>query len=382
MSDSDFFKDFPPVSREEWEQRILRDLKGKPLETLYWEVAPGVEVKPAYHPSEFEGGIAQDLKKEQNSWYVGEVIDIEALGLEAANKTGRRAIDFGAQALIFNGADKLAPKDLPALLKGIDQEAVQLCFSDFGTLEHAIDLGMQVANNYEGNKASGAFNYPLFAGETIPTKEKLADYFTRLSGDLPAYKLFSIDVTAMSKEVESVPREIAEVTHRLCGFIDYLMDAELPVEDYLSKLYFRLAVGTSYFVEIAKVRALRWLVAEVLKAYKLNENLYFEVEAHLSAASFKEDQYQNMIQSTTQAISAVIGGVDRLIVLPSNANTALPTSFTRRIARNVQHLLKLESHLDLVKDPAAGSYYVEHLTEKLGKAAWELFQQSRSNNSL
>ena len=89
-----------------------------------------------------------------------------------------------------------------------------------------------------------------------------------------------------------------------------------------------------------------------------------------------------MIRSTTQAMAAVIGGADRLVVIPSNmANLSADrqegeesNSFSHRIARNVQHLLKMESYLDRVIDPAAGSYYVEALTNQIAERAWEIFQ--------
>jgi methylmalonyl-CoA mutase len=81
-----------------------------------------------------------------------------------------------------------------------------------------------------------------------------------------------------------------------------------------------------------------------------------------------------MIRATTQALSAVIGGADRLYVLPSDAYTGAPSSdFARRIARNVQHLLRLESFLDKTMDPAAGSYYIETLTDQLALKAWDKF---------
>ncbi len=83
-----------------------------------------------------------------------------------------------------------------------------------------------------------------------------------------------------------------------------------------------------------------------------------------------------MIRAATQALSAVIGGADRLYVLPSNAALGEESSaFSRRIARNVQHLLQLESHTDKVIDPAAGSYYIEKLTDKLTEQAWAKFQE-------
>ena len=85
---------------------------------------------------------------------------------------------------------------------------------------------------------------------------------------------------------------------------------------------------------------------------------------------------QNMIRAATQAMSAVIGGVDRLYIPPANAGVPeAPTPFTRRVARNVHHILKMESFLDRVADPGAGSYYIEKLTDTLAESAWSQLQE-------
>ncbi|MBK9488574.1 MAG: hypothetical protein IPO07_07135 [Haliscomenobacter sp.] len=129
-------------------------------------------------------------------------------------------------------------------------------------------------------------------------------------------------------------------------------------------------------MEIAKLRALRLLWQNVLKAYGVQTSA-LEIAAHFAPASQDEHPNTNLIRAATQAMSAVIGGANQLYVLPSNASLhESPTPFTRRIARNVQHLLRLESHLDKVIDPAAGSYYIEKLTEELAHKAWAIFQQN------
>ena len=152
------------------------------------------------------------------------------------------------------------------------------------------------------------------------------------------------------------------------------MEFELERKLTPSNIQFSIAIGKSYFVEIAKIRALKILWANVLKAYGW-EATSPSIEAHLSPSCQSDNPYQNMIAATTQAMSAVLGGVDRLTILPANAATEKADDFTRRIARNVQHLLKMEAYFDRVIDPAAGSYYIEQLTEQLAKQAWKVIQQ-------
>ena len=138
----------------------------------------------------------------------------------------------------------------------------------------------------------------------------------------------------------------------------------------LDRLMIRVAIGASYFVEIAKLRALSILWANLAKAYGLEQGLP-DLEVVLAEASHDKNENTNMIRSTTQAMSAIIGGANRLIVRSASKEC---NTFTRRIARNVQHLLKMESYLDRVVDPAAGSYYIEALTTQLAQKAWDIFQ--------
>ena len=106
-------------------------------------------------------------------------------------------------------------------------------------------------------------------------------------------------------------------------------------------------------------------------------NVQLVVSARFRADVYTDDLHTNMIAATTMAMSAVLGGADRLTVLPFDTGreeqSPYPQAFSRRIARNVQQLLKLESGLAEVADPAAGSYYIEQLTRQLAEKAWEEF---------
>ena len=120
---------------------------------------------------------------------------------------------------------------------------------------------------------------------------------------------------------------------------------------------------------------MRILWFNVLKAYGLSEPDLF-IAAYFAPDTQDENTHTNMVRAATQAMSAIIGGAKELYILPANVGAGEnPTAFTRRIARNVQHILRLESYLDKVQDPAAGSFYIEKLTEELAKKAWAIFQQ-------
>ncbi len=131
-------------------------------------------------------------------------------------------------------------------------------------------------------------------------------------------------------------------------------------------LSFVFAVGSNYFFEIAKLRAIRLLWTQATRAFGVPATLVLHVRTAIANKSLY-DPYTNLLRVTTEALSAVLGGCDALIVEPFE--------FSDRLAVNVQLLLKHEAHLDQAADPAAGSYYVEWLTDALAREAWKLFQQ-------
>ena len=159
-------------------------------------------------------------------------------------------------------------------------------------------------------------------------------------------------------------------------FLKRLGEEWIPAAVTNQHLQFSVAISTSYFVEIAKIRALKILWANVLNGFGLAEEPLPPIAAHLAAETQTDEQEYNMIKAATQAMSAAIGGASLLYLPPADLLTQGESSpFTRRIARNVQHLLQMESYLDQVVDPAAGSYYIEHLTQRFCEQAWKKFQQ-------
>jgi methylmalonyl-CoA mutase len=144
----------------------------------------------------------------------------------------------------------------------------------------------------------------------------------------------------------------------------------LPVDTIASQVEFVFAAGPSYFIEIAKLRAARMLWAQVVTAFGTRDDSACRMRLHVRTPRRNKsayDRYTNLLRATTEALSAVVGGCDRLSVEPFG--------FDSHLAVNVQRILQEESHLDAVADPAGGSYYIEALTDSLAREAWNLLQQ-------
>jgi methylmalonyl-CoA mutase len=143
-------------------------------------------------------------------------------------------------------------------------------------------------------------------------------------------------------------------------------------------MQFQFSVGSSYFMEIAKLRAARMLWSKIIEAWSEKAALNNAMFIHTNTSSWNQtvyDPYVNILRGATESMSAVIGGTDSLTVRPYDAPFRLADQFSNRIARNTQIVLKEESYLDKVIDPGAGSYYIEKLTATLMEGAWELFIQ-------
>ena len=151
---------------------------------------------------------------------------------------------------------------------------------------------------------------------------------------------------------------------------------DVPVDLAQAHVQFNLSCGPDFFMELAKLRALRLLWHRVTTACGCDDDAG-QAWIHVSTSGRNQtvhDPYVNMLRATTSAMSAVLGGTDSLYVLPFDAVDSLPGEFSRRIARNVQLILAQECHFDAVSDPAGGSWYVEKLTVELAKGAWEVLQ--------
>jgi methylmalonyl-CoA mutase len=190
----------------------------------------------------------------------------------------------------------------------------------------------------------------------------------------PAYRCLSVDGRSDHAGAAAVVEELAALLRRGSHYLETLTARGLNVNLVAGQLQFCLYVGKSYFVEIAKLRALKILWLNVLKAWNA-EPVYPVLDVRFSPEAYTDALYTNMICATSMAMSAVVGGADRLTVLPYDSGretqAQYPQDFARRIARNVQHLLKLESGFSALADPAGGSFYIEKLTNQLAAAAWE-----------
>ncbi len=362
MSDNkNLFKEFPALSKEEWLEKVLKDLKGKPLEDLKWQLGENLTIDPFYHSDDnIQETTLNNNSATSNDWLIGEDFIVE--NPKETNKLVLSALENGVNAPRFIFKEVPSVETISALFQDILLAYVQTHFKieganpDYSTfLENYFEYVR--SHSIESKTLSGSIQLAdPNQKDTLQLARKLFPNFKNTFLD------FSNQDTSGEKIIDSIYEILRSMDHAL---------QQVEV-DQVGEIELSISIGTSYFVEIAKIRSLKILWANLLKAYGAEDTL-LSIDAYIDPKAFDENTNTNMIRSMTIAMSAVIGGTNRLTILPADQNGS---SFTNRISRNVQHLLKMESYLDRVIDPAAGSFYIEKLTRLFSEQAWDKFKNT------
>jgi len=394
MEKQRLFDEFNPVTAARWKEKILHDLKGADYDKkLIWHTDEGFDVQPFYQqehiaslkylqplPGKFP--FIRGKNTNGNKWRVNQRIEVK--NLVEANKKALTAVENGADSLTFSLKDENRPdkNGLEKLLQHIDGEKTMLHFITASPVDLLQDLRELVREkNWYPEKVTGSVHNDPLAWFTLHGKFQEEKPFAALlqsmkaASGLPAFRVIMVDGTVFHNAGGTAVSEIAFALSAGSFYMHLLTDEGFPANDTAGRMQFSLAAGSNYFMEIAKFRAFRYLWAQILKAWGVREeNAAAQVEA-VSAFRNKTvyDPYVNMLRTTTETMSAILGGADIITVLPFDIAYETPTEMAERIARNQQLILKEESYFDKVTDPAAGSYYIENLTAGLIEKSWELF---------
>jgi methylmalonyl-CoA mutase len=391
MIKPDLFSEFAPTSKVDWLKRIEKDLKGRPISELSWNLPfsslsdSSISIDSLAHADDFAELPESLALKTTNNWDIGEDIEVTASDIKAANKQALTALMGGANAINFIVDTYPAEKELLILLQEIELEYIAVYFTEKTSQQNPLPFLKcfhQVAVNWGKNTniLRGGVAYSPMSSTTEEISE-IRDIIKWVSQNLAQFKVLTINALPYFDGSENVIQELTYTLEAGNEFIRKLRTNRLDSIALNKYMQFKLSIGISYFVEIAKLRAFKLLWGNVLDAYNRDKQfseplvLSPSVQAYVSPNTQMEDVHTNKIRATTQAMSAVLGGVDMLTISPSDAVQGGESSdFSRRIARNVQHLLQMESYLDKVVDPSAGSFYIEKLTQQIAEAVWKRFQ--------
>lgn len=385
------FDMFPPVSTEEWRAKVEADLKGAPFEKkLVWRTNEGFNVQPMYRAEEIKDLKTTDSLPGEfpyvrgthagNDWLTRQ--EIVADSAEAANAVALDVLNKGVTSLGFTVKEATA-EEVAALLKDIHLPAVEVNFTCCP--RKAVELAKVlvsylkekgVENEFKGSIDFNPYRRPLRHGE--PFKGDIAAVATELVTevrDVPGLKVLAVDSVMLEDAGAYIYQELGYALAWGAEWLTMLTEADVDADEVARRIKFNMGVSSNYFMEIAKFRAARMLWAQIVKKYEVADE-DCKMTVHAVTSRFNQtlyDAYVNLLRSQTECMSAALAGVDSITVTPFDTPYKKPDDFSERIARNQQFLLKEESHLDKVVDPAGGSYYVETLTVAIAEQAWKVF---------
>ncbi len=388
------FDQFPGVTTEEWRAKVEADLKGADFDKkLVWRTNEGFNVQPMYRAEDIA-----DLKttdslpgefpyvrgtRTSNDWLTRQEI-LECADPEAANAVAVEVLGKGVTSLGFK-VDEPSDAVIETLLKGIDIAAVELNFSCCPSKATALAACVVKYVKAHGAEKTfrGSIDYnplrPAFRhGKSIDvaTIVETAKNIVAEVAEIPGLKVLSVNSDVLSNSGAYIYQELGYAMAWGADWLTLLTDAGMKVDEVAGRIKFNMGVSSNYFMELAKFRAARMLWAQIVKQYQPESLECAKMNIHATTSRFNQtiyDAHVNLLRSQTETMSAALACVDSITTTPFDVPYKKPDTFSERIARNQQFLLKEESHLDKVIDPAGGSYYVETLTVSLANEAWKLF---------
>lgn len=390
------FGNFPRVSKEDWKKEVE---KRTSYEDLIWHTEDGIEVEPFYTEEEARGfflgepplpgefPFVRGTGKKDNSWLLTEEIK-----LTTPKKTGTAAlaaVEGGADSLTFIPQAGMKHRALETLLKDIDPLRLSVNFALREDPEKicALFISSCAKKGINTQELSGAvFFDPLshLLGHESPATpldedvDKIAKAIGYLSDTAPGYAAFSVKSSTFKDSGATISQELAFTIAAAVEYLVMLRQKGVDTDSACRHLVFSFSTGSSYFAEIAKLRAARDLWANVAQQFSPASAESTKMRVHCRTTAFNKtiyDPHTNILRTALEAMASVIGGADFLTVEPFDAHYREPDEFSRRVARNIQLLLRNESHLGAVTDPGGGSYHIERLTQSISQKSFELFQE-------
>ena len=394
------FTEFPPVSTEQWDAVITKDLKGADYEKkLVWKTHEGFSVRPYYRaenlgdikslgemPGQFP--FVRGIKND-NNWLTRQDICL-CIGIEKANEEALDILNKGVESLGFILADEkaLSVEQMEALLKGISIPAVEINFRKCCPKHSAETLKSFLAvvekQGVKPEEVRASFDFSPLHRLTVRgtfCEEKAYGYLAeavKMVAAYPKIRVINVQAYDFNDAGSSLVQELAFGVAIGNEYIAKLGELGIGAEEVARRMKFTFGISSNYFMEIAKFRAARVVWANIVRAWSVESDCACKMHVHAVTSQWNQtvyDAYVNMLRDTTETMSAAIAGVDSIEVLPFDHAFRAPGEFSNRIARNVQSILKEESHFNKIVDPAAGSYYIEELTQSIIDAAWKLFKE-------
>ena len=405
--DEKLFSEFPPVSTQQWEEIIQIDLKGGDYDKkLKWKTDENIVVNPYYQTENTEDlrYLTEVLPGEYpfvrggetagNNWKI--VQNITEKNPQKANEIAVDSLKKGANAVVFNASEIVDAKAMSILLKNIDISDVAVRFNSAKSYVELAKLfvGFLNATPFDKKKIRGGFSfdpisYLLMHNTFWKSQEEDLGEIIQLQKIIgtgcPNFQYITVNGWLMHNCGASIRQELGYSLSAAVEYLSFATDNGINIDDFLPKIGFEFAISSNYFMEIAKLRTARLLWATIANQYNPSDKNKAKMNVFSRSSLWNKtiyDPHVNMLRVTTEGMSAAIGGADEVDLEAFDTTYKESDEFSRRIARNTQILLKEEAYFGKIADPAAGSYYIENLTDKLAEQAWLLFQETEKQGGM
>ncbi|MCE7064130.1 methylmalonyl-CoA mutase family protein [Dyadobacter sp. CY326] len=381
------FSQFSPSGKDDWEKLAEKELKGRLKELSDWTIGNDLHIDPYATQGEVDPermARMQACQKKIPGWL--NVPKIEFTEPRKTNAAMKHALENGADAIVLAlGNTDLRHCEFPKLLHGIKLSDTAVFFK---TAENPEDLFREISKNAGYYLKGGVFLDPL--AQWMRTGKPIVDEFAHivsvlnLAKNMREFRPFMVEGHLYHNNGADPVQELAFMIAAAVECIDRLTDAGISPLTAFNRILFSVSIGTEFLTEIAKLRALRFLLRKISDAYQLPPQLCVPLIHAQTSSFYNADSapYTNMIRSASQAMSAVIGGCNALTVNPYDQQFKNSNEFSSRISRNVSSVLNHESALGYVADPAAGSYLLETMSLQMADKAWEMFLEMEDNGGL
>ena len=410
----------------DWEKKFVKEVKIEASNEFSYETDEGISINPLYTSEDLLNYEFNDVNSLPGEWpytrgpkasmYTNRPWTIRQYAgfstAEESNKFYRKNLEAGQMGLSvafdlpthrgYDSDDEIVMGDVGKAGVAIDSvEDMKILFDGIPLEKMSVSMTMNgavlpilaafiVAGEEQGldkKVLSGTIQNDILKEFMVrntyiyppePSMRIVADIIEYTANEMPKFNSISISGYHMQ---EAGANNVQELAFTLADGMEYVraaMSKGLAVDDFAPRLSFFFAIGTDFFMEIAKLRAARTLWARIMQDFgaKNEKSLTLRTHCQTSGVSLTEkDPYNNIVRTSYEALSAILGGTQSLHTNSFDEAIALPTEFSSRIARNTQLILQNETGVTKTVDPLAGSYFVEKLTEDMCSAAWKIIEE-------
>ncbi|MDE2952389.1 MAG: methylmalonyl-CoA mutase subunit beta [Chloroflexota bacterium] len=400
---SPLFAEFDRVSREEWIAAIEKSLRGRSLDSLTKRSYEGIDLSPVATAEDLAGIFACEGLPGQypylrgtraagyraSPWLIAQELDIP--DPQAFNHALRDALANGQTAVVLGSSPRIESiGDLRIAFADIELNQRPIFLADGARALSAYQLLRAAIGAETLAQLSGCIGYDPLHGlaqsGSAPSDiyERMVKHVQDVQEHSPRLGCIAVRGDVYHDAGASAVQELAIALATGVAYLREMTARGLDLSQAAGKMHFFLSIGENFFMEIAKLRAIKLMWAQVARAFGGDDEAQ-KIRLHARCGSRNKSQldpYTNMLRATSEAMAAAMAGVDSISVPPFDAPLGASDSFSRRIARNLQLILQDELRLTELIDPAGGAWHIEKLTDQLARAAWKIFQDIEAGGGL